>query len=101
MSHKQDKTDSVQVQKSTPTVIMATAQFSSTIDYKELQIGKLVGSGEFAGWFNVFIDINRGFFCLIIIEVYEGIYRKSRVAIKILKEANSSALFLREAEIMR
>ena len=35
------------------------------------------------------------------VEVYEGIYRKSRVAIKILKEANSTALFLREAEIMR
>ncbi len=35
------------------------------------------------------------------VEVYEGIYRKSRVAIKVLKEPNSAALFLREADIMR
>jgi hypothetical protein len=38
---------------------------------------------------------------LIFVEVYEGTYRKSRVAIKVLKEPNSAALFLREADIMR
>jgi hypothetical protein len=38
---------------------------------------------------------------LDIAEVYEGIYRKSRVAIKVLKESNSAALFLHEADIMR
>jgi hypothetical protein len=29
--------------------MMSSPQVSSTIDYKELQIGKLIGSGEFAG----------------------------------------------------
>lgn len=29
--------------------MLATPQVSALIDYKELQIGKLVGSGEFAG----------------------------------------------------
>ncbi|CAF0911919.1 unnamed protein product, partial [Didymodactylos carnosus] len=53
----------------------------STIEYKDLTIGKIIGSGEFA-------------------EVYEGTYRKSRVAIKVLKEPNSAALFLHEADIM-
>ncbi|CAF0776350.1 unnamed protein product [Didymodactylos carnosus] len=53
----------------------------SIIDYRELTVGKTIGSGEFA-------------------EVYEGTYRKTRVAIKVLKESNSAALFLREADIM-
>ncbi|CAF5141396.1 unnamed protein product, partial [Rotaria sp. Silwood1] len=34
------------------------------------------------------------------VEVYEGIYKKSRVAIKILKESNSVTSFLHEANIM-
>jgi hypothetical protein len=38
---------------------------------------------------------------LFVVEVYEGIYRKYRVAIKVLKEANSATFFLREADIMR
>jgi len=38
-------------------------------------------------------------FCFL--EVYEGTYRKARVAIKILKEATSAPLFLHEADIMR
>jgi len=36
-----------------------------------------------------------------IAEVYEGTYRKSRVAIKVLKEPTSASLFLHEADIMR
>lgn len=55
---------------------------SSLIDFKELQIGKVVGTGEFA-------------------EVYEGTYRNGRVAIKVLKEPTSYQLFLHEAEIMK
>ncbi len=39
----------MKIQKIGPSVMMATPQVSSNIDYKELQIGKLVGSGEFAG----------------------------------------------------
>ncbi len=35
------------------------------------------------------------------LEVYEGTYRKARVAIKVLKEPTSAALFLHEADIMR
>jgi hypothetical protein len=38
-------------------------------------------------------------FCFL--EVYEGIYRKARVAIKVLKEPASASLFLHEADIMR
>ena len=38
---------------------------------------------------------------VLIVEVYEGTYRKTRVAIKILKESNSAELFLHEASIMR
>lgn len=34
-------------------------------------------------------------------EVYEGTYRKSRVAVKVLKDAASASLFLHEADIMR
>ena len=36
-----------------------------------------------------------------IIDVHEGTYRKVRVAIKVLKEATSAALFRHEADIMR
>ncbi|UJR23871.1 hypothetical protein I4U23_026843 [Adineta vaga] len=72
LSEKYDTVDSIGLQRSV----------AANIDYEELQIGKLVGSGEFA-------------------EVYEGIYRKIRVAIKVLKESNSTELFLREANIMR
>jgi len=48
LSTKQDATDSIRTQKQLPSI----AQISLKIDYKELQIGKLVGSGEFAGWFD-------------------------------------------------
>jgi len=40
-------------------------------------------------------------YLIYFIEVYEGTYRKSRVAIKILKDPTSAALFLHEADIMR
>jgi hypothetical protein len=44
------------------------------------------------------IITNSVFFFL---EVYEGTYRKARVAIKVLKEPTSASLFLHEADIMR
>jgi hypothetical protein len=49
LSNKQDTPDSIRIQKTGPAVMSVTPQLSSVIDYKELQIGKLVGSGEFAG----------------------------------------------------
>ncbi|CAF1176472.1 unnamed protein product [Adineta ricciae] len=71
LDERQDAVDSTRLQKSV----------TANINCKELHIGKLVGSGEFA-------------------EVYEGTYRKTRVAIKILKGSNSAELFLHEASIM-
>jgi hypothetical protein len=37
------------MQKLVLPVMSVSPQTSSTIDYRELQIGKLIGSGEFAG----------------------------------------------------
>lgn len=86
LSNKLDTVDSVKMggsnQQHLPSVVVIAPQTSSTIDYRELHVGKLIGSGEFA-------------------EVYEGTYRKARVAIKVLKEPSSAALFLHEADIMR
>ena len=62
--------------------MLIPSHVSSRIDFQELQIGKVVGTGEFA-------------------EVYEGTYRNGRVAIKLLKEPNSFQLLLHEADIMR
>ncbi|CAF1971725.1 unnamed protein product [Rotaria magnacalcarata] len=82
LSNKRDTIDSVKIEKSVSTTVpLVLPSNSPIIDYAELYIGKLVGSGEFA-------------------EVYEGIYRKSRVAIKILKEPKSTVRFLHEADIM-
>ncbi|CAF2321888.1 unnamed protein product [Rotaria sp. Silwood2] len=89
LNNKQDTVDSIKVggtvqqqqQQLPPPVVVVSCQTSSTIDYRELHVGKLIGSGEFA-------------------EVYEGTYRKVRVAIKVLKEATSAALFRHEADIM-
>jgi hypothetical protein len=49
LSNKHDVVDSIKIQKTTPSVTIVSIQPSLTIDYRELQIGKLVGSGEFAG----------------------------------------------------
>jgi hypothetical protein len=57
LSDKHDRIDSVRIQKSGSPVVNVSAQVSSTIDYRELQIGKLVGSGEFAGKYISFINI--------------------------------------------
>jgi len=84
LSNKHDTVDSIKTSmngQQIPPVVIIAPQTSSTIDYRELHLGKLVGSGEFA-------------------EVYEGTYRKSRVAIKVLKEPTSASLFLHEADIM-
>jgi len=84
LNNRQDTVDSIKsggTVQQPPPVVVVSPQTSSTIDYRELHVGKLIGSGEFA-------------------EVYEGTYRKVRVAIKILKESNSAALFLHEADIM-
>ncbi|CAF1093407.1 unnamed protein product [Rotaria sp. Silwood1] len=78
---KHDNMDSIKIEKTISPVITLSLKAPLVIDYRELQIGKLIGSGEFA-------------------EVYEGIYKKSRVAIKILKESNSVTSFLHEANIM-
>ncbi|CAF0961771.1 unnamed protein product [Rotaria magnacalcarata] len=86
LNNKQDTVDSIKIggtvqQQQTSPVVVIPSQTSSTIDCRELYLGKLIGSGEFA-------------------EVYEGTYRKVRVAIKVLKEATSAALFRHEADIM-
>jgi hypothetical protein len=39
----------MRIQKPVSPEMMILPQLSSTIDCRELQIGKLVGSGEFAG----------------------------------------------------
>ncbi len=53
MNNTQDTIDSIRiggtVQQSPPPVIIISPQTSSTIDYRELHVGKLIGSGEFAG----------------------------------------------------
>jgi len=49
LSNKHDVIDSIKIQKTAPPVTITSIQPPITIDYKELQIGKLVGSGEFAG----------------------------------------------------
>ncbi len=106
MNNKQDTVDSIRTGGTVqppppPAVVIVSSQTSSTIDYRELYLGKLVGSGEFAG--NEHITKTKiillNFFLLL--EVYEGTYRKARVAIKVLKEPTSASLFLHEADIMR
>ncbi len=55
MNNKQDTVDSiktggtVQPPPPPPPVVIVSSQTSSTIDYRELYVGKLIGSGEFAG----------------------------------------------------
>jgi hypothetical protein len=49
LNNKHDTTDSIKIQKTVPSGAGVLPQITSIIDYKELQIGKLVGSGEFAG----------------------------------------------------
>jgi hypothetical protein len=53
LNNKQDTVDSIKVgatvQQPPPPVVVVSPQASSTIDYKELHVGKLIGSGEFAG----------------------------------------------------
>jgi hypothetical protein len=53
LNNTQDTIDSIKiggtVQQSPPPVIIISPQTSSTIDYRELHVGKLIGSGEFAG----------------------------------------------------
>lgn len=103
LNNQQDTVDSMKIggtvhQLPPSSAVILSPQTSSTIDYRELYVGKLIGSGEFAGKFLfTFIAIHSLFFP----EVYEGTYRKSRVAIKVLKEAASASLFLHEADIMR
>ncbi len=61
MNNKQDTVDSIKiggtVQSSPPPppVVIVSPQTSSTIDYRELYVGKLIGSGEFAG--KLYLDI--------------------------------------------
>ncbi|CAF0801007.1 unnamed protein product [Rotaria sordida] len=81
LNNKHDTIVSMKIGKTVSPVASVSPEVSSTIYYNELQILKLVGSGEFA-------------------EVYEGTYRKSRVAVKMLKEPNSATSFLHEADIM-
>ena len=108
MSNKHDTVDSVKTggtvqQQPLPAVVVVSPQASSTIDYRELHVGKLIGSGEFAGKSFAFESLLPDQLLIFVssTEVYEGLYRKARVAIKVLKEPNSAALFLHEADIMR
>jgi hypothetical protein len=59
LNNKQDTVDSIKiggtVQSSPPPVVIVSPQTSSTIDYRELYVGKLIGSGEFAG--KLYLDI--------------------------------------------
>ncbi len=58
LSNKQDTIDSSKMQKLVLPVMTVLPQTSSTIDYKELQIGKLIGSGEFAGEEDLFFFLS-------------------------------------------
>jgi len=53
LNNKQDTVDSIRtggtVQQQPSPVVLVSPQTSSTIDYRELHVGKLIGSGEFAG----------------------------------------------------
>jgi hypothetical protein len=52
LNNKQDTVDSIKTGvtvQSPPPVVIVSPQTSSTIDYRELHVGKLIGSGEFAG----------------------------------------------------
>jgi hypothetical protein len=55
LNNKQDTVDSIKtggtVQQQPSPVVIVSSQTSSTIDYRELHVGKLIGSGEFAGKF--------------------------------------------------
>jgi len=54
LSNKHDTVDSIKTSmngQQIPPVVIIAPQTSSTIDYRELHLGKLVGSGEFAGKF--------------------------------------------------
>lgn len=68
LSNKYDTIDSVKAGDSIrqssplPPVVIVSQHPSSTIDYRELQIGKLVGSGEFAGSFQLTLI---SFYCFI------------------------------------
>ncbi len=54
MNNKQDTVDSIKIggtvhHQPPPAVVIVSSQTSSNIDYRELYVGKLIGSGEFAG----------------------------------------------------
>ena len=53
LNNRLDTVDSIKiggtVQQHPPPVVVVPSQTSSTIDYRELYVGKLIGSGEFAG----------------------------------------------------
>jgi hypothetical protein len=56
LNNQQDTVDSIKTgetvqQQRPPPVVVVSPQTSSTIDYRELHVGKLIGSGEFAGKF--------------------------------------------------
>ena len=103
LNNQQDTVDSMKTggtvhQLPPSSAVTLSPQTSSTIDYRELYVGKLIGSGEFAG---KSLPHPLQYIHHFLPEVYEGTYRKSRVAIKVLKEAASASLFLHEADIMR
>ena len=87
--------------QSSPSHNTIPSPLSSLIDFKELQMGKVVGTGEFAGRVLMFFSMKIIFTMECFSEVYEGTYRNGRVAIKVLKEPTSYQLFLHEAEIMK
>jgi hypothetical protein len=54
LNNKQDTVDSIKIggtvhHQPPPAVVIVSSQTSSNIDYRELYVGKLIGSGEFAG----------------------------------------------------
>ena len=61
MNNKQDTVDSIKIEETilhhAPPVVLASSPTSSTIDYRELFLGKLIGSGEFAGKLYFFFEV--------------------------------------------